>query len=170
MIERLHNDKLLTEKEVEALKNPENVNREIKIGTQTISFNYDSNNTESDSTIYDKDTQETLKYLTITANGEVNIKDAELYYNSNTRAFTGKNFPLEKIVIPEKIKGITVTSLGENFFIGNGVQILKLPNTVTSIVGMNDERINRFGGTSHLHELYFYDKNEGYIGTLVNYI
>ena len=170
VIERLKNDGLLTESEINEINDPNNVNKEIKIGNQIISFNYNSNDTESDSTIYDKDTQETLKYLTITANGEVNIKEAGLYYNSDTRAFTGKDFPLEKIVIPEKINGITVTSLGENFFIAKGVQILKLPKENISIVGMNDERINRFGGTSHLHELYLYNNTEKNIGTFVNYI
>ena len=158
VINRLHEDGLLTVNEVNDIRNKENVNKEVKIGNQTISFNYDSN--------YDKKTEESLKYLTITADGEVNIKNAEMYYYLTSepgyymdgRYINGRaEFPLEEIVIPEKINGITVTSLGEKFVLGKGVKVLRLPKTLRIFYDNMEEDWDyspRFG--YDLEELYVY--------------
>ncbi len=39
----------------------------------------------------------------------------------------------EKIIIPEKIRGITVKAIGDNAFSGSGITSVKLPETVTKI-------------------------------------
>ena len=111
-----------------------------------------------------------LEYLTITSDGAVNIKNADLYYDlnippANGDYISGKDvFPLEEIVIPEKIDGITVTTLGEEFVIGKGVKVLKFPKTLTSFFDM-DVYGGRFYIAPDLEEMYVYSNLEESINT-----
>ena len=105
-----------------------------------------------------------LEYLTITSDGEVNIKNADLYYNTQPIGgshYEGREvFPFEELEIPEIINGITVTSLGNEFVIGKGVKVLKLPQTLTSLF----DNMNIYGGRFYiapdLEEMYVYSNLE----------
>ena len=110
-------------------------------------------------------TESLLDYLTITSDGEVNIKDVDTYYDLNeqgAKAIEGKaNFPFEELIIPETINGITVTSLGYEFVVGKGVKILKLPKTVTYL-DMYEHRFYKIVAPD-LEKVYVYSSQKAIV-------
>ena len=66
----------------------------------------------------------------ITEDGTISVKDYWAYY------YGSKEWTVENVVIPEKIDGIVVKNIADNFFKVNGkenIKSIKIPNTVTFI-------------------------------------
>ena len=94
-----------------------------------------------------------LEYLTIASDGTVNVINRSNYYTSN--------FPLEELIIPEEIDGITVKTLG-NHMIGQGIKVLELPATIQKISTLT------FTYATDLEELRVYSNLSDTINSLIN--
>ena len=120
LINRLKEDKLLTEEEIIKINDSNNVNKEVKIGDQTISFKDESSNTDFDDGglgYTQADIDNTLKYFTFDkSTGILTSKDDVIGTYKNR-----KNVSLKTAVFPKEIEGVVVKEIRSTLEYGWGV-------------------------------------------------
>ena len=108
VVDRLKEDGLLTQAEVDEIMTKE----EIKIGTQIISFkdnnDYTDNelNQDDDSILYAKEIKDTLYYFTFDeTTGTLTSKEERI------GTYENRTFPLKVVVFPKEINGVKVKTI-----------------------------------------------------------